>query len=261
LEENPLLARETDDMWVIGWTFYFQGNLAILQGDFASARTFYSQSLAIFRKMGNQVSAAGSIKALGQILYFMEDYSAARSHFEEVLPIYREFGDKFSTAQALAYLGYVAYQQSAYPQSITFFEQSLALFRELEKKDMIAWLLGDLGIALGQQDNRVRAKALLREALPLSQEVGETYITAICLLGLAGIQQQPIRVVQLLAAAQTAFEASGEIIEPFYRAAQGRIEGATRTALGEGAFIAAWGAGYTMTVEQAIVLAGEEHDE
>jgi vacuolar-type H+-ATPase subunit E/Vma4 len=65
----------------------------------------------------------------------------------------------------------------------------------------------------------------------------------------------------LLAAAQAAFEASGEIIEPFYRAAQERIENATRAALGEDTFEAAWKAGRALTGEQAIAIAMEENDE
>jgi predicted ATPase/class 3 adenylate cyclase len=260
LEENLVLARELGDTWVVGWTFFFRGHMAIRQGDFALARTFYNNSLAQFRKMGNQWSAASAQKSLGVVLYLLEDYSAARSQFEEVIPIYREVGDKFSMAQTLQNLGYVTYQQGAYEEAITFLKESLALFRELERKDMIAWLLGDLGIAFGQQGHRARAAALLSEALPLSREVGYAYITAICLLGLAGIQQQPIRTVQLLAAAQTAFEATGEIIEPFYRTTQKLIENATRAALGGDAFTTMWGAARTMTLEQAIAFALEETD-
>ena len=260
LDENLVLAREIDDMWVIGWTFFFQGNLASRQGDFALARTFYNNSLAQFRKMGNQWSAAGAQKSLGVVLYLLEDYRGARSQFEEVLPMCREVGDKFNIAQTLQNLGYVTYQQGAYQQAITFFEESLALFRELERKDTIAWLLGDLGIAFGQQGDPAQAEVLLSEALPLSREVGESYIIAICLLGLAGVQQQRIRTVQLLAAAQTAFEASGEIIEPFYRAAQQHIENATRAALGGDTFTTMWGAARTMTLEQAIAFALEETD-
>jgi non-specific serine/threonine protein kinase len=258
LDENLVLARETGDTFVIGWTFFFQGNLAILQGDYALARTFYSNSLEQFRKMGNQWSAASSKKSLGLVLYLLEDYGAARSQFEEVLPIYREVGDKFSMAQALENLGYVAYQQGAYQQATMLFEESLTVFRELERKDTIAWLLGDLGIAVGQQGDRSRAAALLGEALPLSQGVGDAYIIAMCLLGLAGIQQQPIYAAQLLAAAKTAFEASGEIVEPFYHAAQEHIEDATRAALGEEAFAAAWETGKQMSLDEAVAYALKE---
>ncbi len=103
-----------------------------------------------------------------------------------------------------------------------------------------------------------RAAALLSEALPLSQEVGDAYLIAMCLIGLAGIQQQPLRAAQLLAAAQTTFEASGEIVEPFYHAAQERIENATRAALGEDAFATAWAEGRALTAEQAVEYALKE---
>jgi predicted ATPase len=261
LDENLALARETGDTWVIGWTLFFQGSLAIRQGDYALARTFFGESLAQFRKDGNQGSAASSIKALGWVSYLLEDYSAARSQFEEVVPIYREIGDKFSMAQALENLGYVTYQQGAYQQAIALFEESLARFRELERKDTIAWLLGDLGIAAGQQGDQTRAAALLGEALPLTQEVGDVSLSAMCLIGLAGIQQQSIRAAQLLAAAQTAFEASDEIVEPFHRAAQERIDNAARAALGEEMFVSAWAAGRAMSLEQAIAFALEETDD
>jgi predicted ATPase/class 3 adenylate cyclase len=260
LEENLLLAREIDDLWVIGWTFFFQGDFALRRGEYALARAFFNDSLAQFRIMGNQWSAASAQKSLGVVLYVLEDYSAARSQFEGVLPIYHEVGDIFSTAQALENLGYVAYQQGVYEEAVTFFKESLALFRELERKDAIAGLLGNLGIAFGQQGDRARAAALLSEALPLSLEVGNAYIIAICLLGLAVIQQQLIHTAQLLGVTQTAFEATGEVIEPFYRAAQQRIENATLIAMGEDAFRTAWGAARTMTLEQAIAFAFEDAD-
>jgi tetratricopeptide (TPR) repeat protein len=155
---------------------------------------------------------------------------------------------------------YVAYQQDAYQQATALFEESLALFRELERKDTMAWLLGDLGIAAGQQGDHARAAALLGEALPLTQEVGDVSPSAMCLIGLAGIQQQPIRAAQLLAAAQTALEASDEIVEPFHRAAQARIEDAARAMLGEDAFAAAWAEGQAMTIDQAIEYALETKD-
>ena len=158
-------------------------------------------------------------------------------------------------AQALENLGYVAYQQGAHQQATLFFEESLALFRELARKDTIAWLLGDLGIAAGQQGDHARAAALLSEALPLTQEVGDASLIAMCLIGLAGIQQQPIRAAQLLGTAQAAFEASDEVVEPFHRAAQERIENAARAALSEDEFAAAWAEGRAMEMEQAIELA------
>ena len=125
----------------------------------------------------------------------------------------------------------------------------------------IATALCDLGIGVGRLGKYSRAASLLREALELSQEVGVTSVMAACLTGLAGIQKQSRRALQLLAAAQAAFERSGELINPLYRAEHKRIGNKLHEAIDMQHFARYWEEGRSMKTEQAVAIALDKADE
>jgi non-specific serine/threonine protein kinase len=252
LDESIMLARETDDTYFLALMLRDRGILALRQGECKLARILSSESLALFQKIGNQWGAAAATANLGSVYSLLEDYAAAYAHFQNALTIFRVFEDKLHIAASLIDLGGVAQLQGDYQQALAFFDESLATYREIGRTGDIARVLSDLGIAVGQRGDRIRAAAFLIEALSLNQEIGSAYGIATCLLGLAGIQQQPIRATQLLAAAQTVFDAKGDIRTPLHRAARQRIEHTARLSLGEESFATAWAEGQAMTLEQAI---------
>jgi hypothetical protein len=139
-----------------------------------------------------------------------------------------------------------------------YFDERLSMARELMNKASIAHALCDLGIALGHLGNYARAMALLKEGLALSQEIGNLYLIAICLTGLASIPQPPRRAAQMLAAAQAAFARSGEFINPLYRVEHERAENRLREGLNAQDLSKLLEESYAMTIEQAVALALEE---
>jgi hypothetical protein len=122
----------------------------------------------------------------------------------------------------------------------------------------IANTLSRLGIALEHGGDNARAMAFLREGLDLSHEIGNTYLMAACLTGLAGIQQQPRRAIWMLASAQVAFERRGGLIDPLYQTEQARVENKLRQELAPQDFAEFYGDGCAMTLEQAVTLALEK---
>ncbi len=150
--------------------------------------------------------------------------------------------------------------QGNHRQAIEYFEESLSIARELMSKKHIANTLCDLGIAVGHSGDYGRAMALLRDGLELSQEIRNIYLIAACLTGLAGIQQ-PHHAAHMLAAAQAAFERSGQFIEPLYRVEQARTENKLRERLEAQDFAKFSEEGQAMTVDQAIALAEETMQE
>jgi predicted ATPase/DNA-binding NarL/FixJ family response regulator len=257
LNESIMLSRETEDNYFLALMLRQRGILAIREGDLELAGTVSRESLALFQKIGNQWGAAVATGNLGVMYYLLEDYAAAYAHFQAALTIYRVFQDKLHIAATLIDLGGVAQLQGDYQQASAFFDEGLATCRDIGRAEDIARALSDLGIAVGQRGDRARAAAFLTEALSLNPQMGNAYGSAICLLGLAGVQRQPVRAAQLLAAAQTAFEAKGDILLPLHRVARQRIEHAARISLGDEAFAIAWAEGQALTVDQAMQLAME----
>ena len=257
LDQSIVLLREAGVPWRLAIALHVRGWLSGSQGDLGQARVLFSESLDILQEIGDTWTSADPTGALGWVFYCLGEYATATAYLQQALAIYRAAEDKFSTPGIFAALGCIALLQGHDQQAIAYFEQSLSIAREIMSKKRMASTLCDLGIAVGHRGDYARALALLREGLGLSQKTGNMYLIAAHLTGLAGVQQQPHRALQMLAAAQIAFERSGVFIEPLYRFEYKRVQNKLRDELGAQNFAKLTEEGHDMTLQQAVALALE----
>jgi tetratricopeptide (TPR) repeat protein len=258
LDQSIVLLREAGVSWRLAIALLVRGWLAASQGDLGQARDFDSESLDILRKVGDTWTSADPTGALGWVFYCLGEYDTASAYLQQALTIYRAAEDKFSTPGIFENLGCIALLQGNDQQAVAYFEESLSIAREHgSKKRTTTKVLCDFGIALGHCGDYARARMLLRQGLELSREIGNIYLIAACLTALAAIQQQPQGSVKMLAAAQVAFERSGEFTDPLYRVEHVRTEKKIRELLNVQDVAKLWEEGRTMTVEQAVALALE----
>ena len=151
------------------------GMLAFYQGDYASARSQYVESLAIFRELGNRQGIASSLNDLGIVTHGHGDYAAARSLFEECLSIRRELGDRGGLAYTLVNLGNMAKDQGDYAAAHSLYVESLAIFRELGDRQGIAISLNNLGIVTHGHGDYASARSLYEECLSIRRELGDKW--------------------------------------------------------------------------------------
>jgi predicted ATPase len=164
------------------------GGLALSQGDYASARLFFEESMAISRELGDRKNYAKSLNGLGIIVHIQNGYAPARSLFEESLGISRELGDKQGIVASLHNLGNVAYDQGDYTSARSLIEESLAINRGLGNKQESANLLHDLGvISSGQNDLYANARLLFEESLAIKRELGNKWGMAISFHSLGNV--------------------------------------------------------------------------
>jgi predicted ATPase/class 3 adenylate cyclase len=258
LDESIILLRAAGETWSFAVALDFRAVLAESQGDLEQARQLYSESLVILRNMGDTWTGALATIGLGRIFYNLGEYANAAAHLQQGLEIFRILGGKHIIPDVLGHLGSIALLQGNPEQAALYFDERLSMVRELVNKSNIANALCDLGIALGHLGDHARATTLLREALELSQEIGTTYLIATSLTGLAGIPNPPQHALQLLVAAQAAFEQSGKFINPLYRVEHERAENRIREGLNAQDFSKLLEESYAKTIEQAIALALEE---
>jgi non-specific serine/threonine protein kinase len=145
--------------------------------------------------------------------------------------------------------------QGDYQQAVSYLEEVVAIERDIGSRARRGRALIDLAITARHCGDHARAATLWNEALPLHEELDNAYSLAVCLTGLAGLQAQPMRTTQVLAAAHTAFKASTEAIDPHYRAEHEQLTKAARNALSDESFAAAWANGCAMSPQQAIAYA------
>ncbi len=185
----------------------------------------------------------------------------AHSYYEESLAIHRELGDKKGTASSLLSLGVESHKNKNYAAARALFEESLALKRELGDNLGIAIALVNMGPLACAQNDYAAARTFLLECLMLLRTLGAKRVICYALEGcaeLARSQQQMERAVRLWGAAESLREAIGSPLPPNEREEHKRALAAVREALDEKAFTAASAAGRAMTLEQAIEYALQE---
>jgi tetratricopeptide (TPR) repeat protein len=253
------------------------------QGDYATARALFEESLARTRELGDQASIAGDLEWLGHVAIAQGDYATARPLFEEGLALKRAFGDKLRIADSLRSNGQLAYVQGDYDAAQAWFEESLVLARESGHKWGLVCSLSNLGLVAYERGDYAAARPLVEESLVLARELGDKRgmaATLIYLGGLAvasagsrvppgraagqmgdaaGAEQGGVeRGTRLLGAAEALQESMGVKLEPHDRRVHERANTAARAGLGAEAFERARQQGRAMSLEQAIGYALDE---
>ena len=237
------------------------GNLADHQGDYAAARAFYEESLAIRRALRDRQGLARSLGNLGILAARHGDYDGARALHEETRALLCGLGDRNGEVIALLHLAGIPLHQGEYEAADRLFEEAAGLCRTLDNKGLLLYALDGKGETALLRGDLEQAGSLLGQSLALCREVGNRSITAIALSHLAEIAQrraEPERAARLLGAAEALREQIGA---PPGGSAMERPRVALRRDLGEEAFSKAFVEGGALDWKQAIRYALEEGEE
>jgi predicted ATPase/Tfp pilus assembly protein PilF len=172
-EQSLAIQRELADRPGIAASLHNLASVAQELGDLASARAIYEESLQIKREIGDRAGVAISLNNLGALAHDQGDYVAARAYHEQSLEIKRELGDRQGVAASLNNLGAAAQDQGDYPAAWTYHEQSLAIKREIGNRRGIAFSLHNLGAVAHDQGNYAAARAYYEESLTIRREIGD----------------------------------------------------------------------------------------
>jgi predicted ATPase/DNA-binding CsgD family transcriptional regulator len=257
LEAGLTLAGEIGDTHAFARLLTTLGRVAIAEGDAAAAQAYAEESVSLFRSLGEHRNLGVALHFLG-LATAVAGGAKARFWFEESIALFNAIGDTPDLALPLRGLGLHAFQQGDHDRARSFLEQSITLCRERGDLWSLGVLLHDLGYVARQQGDILRAAAAFRESLAIRRRLDNAGGSALCLVGLAGlaaIQGQYERAARLFGAAEAVREFSGVALELTDRASYDDSVAAARDALGEEVFDAAWAAGRSMSLSQAIAYA------
>jgi predicted ATPase/class 3 adenylate cyclase/DNA-binding CsgD family transcriptional regulator len=161
------------------------GVLAHYQGDYDRAEALCTESLALYRKVGDERGVAGALSGLALAARTRGDYAAAQSTFEQALEIFRRLGDRQAVARTLDRLGLAVWFAGDDERFRVLVEESLAAFRELEDVEGIGLCLLHLGVVALSQGDPSSARPPLEESLAIWRELGDrrTIVKATYFLG------------------------------------------------------------------------------
>jgi tetratricopeptide (TPR) repeat protein len=237
------------------------GSIARERGDYARSEALHQESLALWRKLGDEAGEARSLNYLGYVAWLQEKYEWAKELCEETLVRFRRLGDNEVIVWALISLGSSAHYAGARRRGRALLKESLALSREVGYKEGVAWSLNQLGVLAHREGDHRRATDLLRESLKIHQDLGDRWRIASVLEAIAETlcaQGRLEPAARHFGAAEAVREAISVPVPLCERADREENISAARAGLGEVTFEAAFSEGWTMSPEEAIEYAPGE---
>lgn len=259
LEQALALSSEVPDA-VRARALEGLGELARNEGDYAAARAALEASRALFEGLGDRRSYATALRNLGIVAQNQDnpDFALATTLFEECIAVQRTLDDQLAVMICLLDLGGVAFEQADYALARRYYENALERARELGAKRPATNAIVNLGIIWLMQGDDARARAHFAEALAQVVLPEDSLVVAYVLAGLSGLASRAGRPEY---AARLAGESEGVCAAINYAmpvASRARFDqqaAAARDQLDAAAWAAAWAAGFTTTIEEALRLA------
>ena len=157
-------------------TVYHQlGRVAAEQRQWAQAKVYYQQALAIKIEYNNRYSQAGTYHELGMVAQEQRQWAQAESHYQRALAIKIEYNDRYEQASTYYQLGNVAYEQQQWGQAEAHYQQALALYIEYNDRYHQTSTYRQLGhLAMGQRQLE-QATEYHNKALQIHIELNNPY--------------------------------------------------------------------------------------
>lgn len=233
-------------------------NIAVSQADYAAARLYLQQSLALYQALDDKHGLASSLSTLGHVALNMGDLDQARRLTEQSLLLQQDLGDTRRIGTALNNVADVALAQGDLPCALELAEQSVHLLRQLGNDYSLSIALVTGGFAALRLGQHRLAHTMLHESLQLKQGLADKEGIAWCLEGLAaiaGASGHGRRVACLLGAAEMLRETIDIPLRAADQAARDALRSIIRDRLGVAVWLADWTAGRAMPLEQAVAYA------
>jgi predicted ATPase/serine phosphatase RsbU (regulator of sigma subunit) len=231
------------------------GVLADEQGDTSHALDYYAESLALRRRLGDQLGLAMTLNSMGVAYHTHGDNVRARELLEESLLLRKQLGQLQGVALVLNNLGNIALTQGDLARAQLLFSEAEVLDRRSGDTLGIATTLTNLAkVALRRGEYEV-AQGQLDEALDKFRAVGDEEGMAESIETLAAVdvaQGRPERAVQLLSVAGGLRERIGAPLTPSDRAAYEETLAVAGAQLDAATFAHIWTESRSQPLDQAL---------
>jgi predicted ATPase/class 3 adenylate cyclase len=229
------------------------GELLRVQGHYSQAKSHKQQALAIFLANDDQSGAAATLHDLGEIAAGEGDLAQARDLHEQSLALREALGQPAGIAHALSGLADVELEEGNHEAARLLLSRMIEIARETGSAETLAVSLADHAEVERRQGELPHALDVFREALTAAQEIGNLYLTQLCLDGIArvlGALGEPVQAARLWGASEAIREQGGFVL--WHRRHYDEAVNATRTQASEHDFDRAWDAGRLLNTQQAV---------
>jgi predicted ATPase/serine/threonine protein kinase len=183
-EESVALARATGETWIAATASRGLGHLNVDLGKLDEARQAATESLTASRKLGDRPAFAAVANLLSRIDATRGEYASAVSWASQCVAVYRDLGRQQDLALHLLNLGAALVLSGDLDGAEAVYEESRSLSREFRYLRMSSLSNHNLAEVAQRRGNNERAEELFRAALDEAREVGDNKIALACLVSL-----------------------------------------------------------------------------
>jgi len=162
-------------------------SLAAHAWDLSAATSFASNSLSLYREIGNRAGEAIALLMLGLAAHDGNEHNAAYQYLEQGMACAETTGDRWLIAHSLLTAGRAKMQHGDKGAAVLLLRRSLAMFRDAGDKAPIADTLRVLAHTIQGPEDYGTALIMLEEARDLFEELEDTAGVAYCLLSMGHI--------------------------------------------------------------------------
>lgn len=136
LFEGSLKLRGESNQYALAGTLGNIGLVRMSKGDLPEAEALFTRSLAISRRLGDDLPTAASVNRLGLVAQRQGRLEKAAARFEESLKLFRSLGDRRGEAGSLRHLAEVAKQRSQHTRALLDLEEFVRINDSLTGGDV-----------------------------------------------------------------------------------------------------------------------------
>lgn len=157
---------------------FFFGHMTDQGSDSERGRSYFEESIAIWRELGDEREKARTLTNYSFLLNRQGDFNGANETAQEALVTFRALGDHANLARAAHNLALSALDQGDFDQAIPLFEESLEASRWVEDGNLQSLCLHNLAEAAMQKGDLDIADGRLEECLALAEQLKHKPLSA-----------------------------------------------------------------------------------
>jgi ATP/maltotriose-dependent transcriptional regulator MalT len=192
IREALQIYQAQNDRWGIACGFYALGRFNHTHIHYAQAREYLTQSLVMFREIGQPFGVCLALSMLSEVAYTLGDYEASLAMCEEIVPLLEQVGNFRLAAQ---FKSSVAMHRAAYDsgEQVRVLLESLKSHEEARDTHSVAWTLYEIGTVLLFDGYPEEADSYYLRALAIFRALSQPSSIAWTLIWQAMIETQRMR--------------------------------------------------------------------
>ncbi|MFN8475254.1 MAG: tetratricopeptide repeat protein [Anaerolineae bacterium] len=186
-DECIAIYENTENQRGLAYALMFAGLEADFEADYPRAREMQPISVEMFRELGDRWGLAWALNFLAMSSLVAGNYATIRGQLEESLSLFHEIGDEASAAMPLGLLGMIDQRQGNYASALRRLEQAMDIYRHNGDRWHMAFVLTNLGLTEFRLKKYDRARQCLEDAVNLYRNLGDKGALATALSDLGDV--------------------------------------------------------------------------